>query len=78
MQIAAKKTNRIFFNTNEERLLYLATLYNGGLHLSPERVKRQQESKYFPRVGTKFNYASVCLEFYRNMYLAGKFQTKID
>lgn len=64
IKFVRKKTANIRFETNEEKLLYWATLYNGGLYLSSEQVNIYMSKKQFPKYGVMFNYAQVSLEFY--------------
>lgn len=67
VQLAIRKTAHISFVNDEERLLYWATLYNGGLHLTSDGVERLRKLKGFPHFSKCFNYAEVCLEFYNRI-----------
>ena len=67
IQIAIKKTAGISFASDKERVLYWATLYNGGLHLTPDDVEKHKRLKGFPHFSKRFNYAEVSLEFYEEM-----------
>lgn len=67
MQLAIRKTAGISFANDEERLLYWATLYNGGLHLTSDDVGRLRRLKGFPHFSKRFNYAEICLEFYKRI-----------
>lgn len=69
MLLANRITANVHFANEEERLLYLATLYNGGLHLTPDNVEKLKKTKGFPHFSKRFNYAEVCLEFYHKIVL---------
>lgn len=60
-----KKTANLSFVNNEEKLLYWAMLYNAGLYLSHKNLNYYLSRKQFPRYSEQFNYAQICLEFYR-------------
>lgn len=51
--------------SEEDALRRIATLYNGGLHLTPAAVRRLQARRQFPRYGRTHNYSEAALEFYR-------------
>lgn len=68
IEIARSKTSNISFNTTEEKLKYWATLYNAGLHASENKIYCLYEIDGFPRFSSNsFNYANICVEFYRNI-----------
>ncbi len=67
IEIARKKTSNLSFKTAEEKLKYWATLYNAGLHASENKIYGLYDIDGFPKLSSKcFNYADVCMEFYRN------------
>lgn len=68
IEIARAKTLGITFANTEEKLKYWATLYNGGLHSSESKIISLYEVEGFPKFSfNSFNYADVCVEFYRNI-----------
>lgn len=66
-KIALKKTSGIKFKDNNEKLKYLATLYNSGLNCSQTKVAEMQKKTYFPHNVRKYNYSDVALEFYKEL-----------
>ena len=67
IEAVRRQTADIIFSDDIEKLRYWATLYNSGLSLTPENVKKAQAKKLFPRFNKSFNYADVAVEFYRHI-----------
>lgn len=66
IDLARKKTKNVKFKTSEDKLRYWATLYNSGLNIGSDKVKRMMSEQHFPHYSRKkFNYADVAVEFYK-------------
>lgn len=67
VEIAKVKTSIMEFSNIEEKLKYWATLYNAGLQASENKIYSLYDIDGFPKFSSNsFNYADVCIEFYRN------------
>ena len=65
IEIAKRKTEKIKWGGQEEKLRYWATLYNSGFNIDSQQVKAIQKRKGFPHGVRKFNYSEVAVEFYK-------------
>ncbi|MDE7412921.1 MAG: hypothetical protein K2N05_03900 [Muribaculaceae bacterium] len=66
-RLAQKKTTKIKFKNNDEKLHYLATLYNSGIDITKEKAYKMMTQKRFPHFNPQFNYSAISLEFYKYM-----------
>ncbi len=67
IEIVKERTSKMIFKNQEEKLRYWATLYNAGIYTKESRILSLYEVEGFPSFSTNsFNYAEVCIEFYRN------------
>lgn len=66
-KLAQQKTSQINFKSSDEKLRYLATLYNSGLNITKERAYKMMTQKRFPHFNPQFNYSAISLEFYNYM-----------
>lgn len=67
IEMAKANTSGISFVSTEEKLKYWATLYNAGLDSSETKIYNLYEIDGFPKFSSNsFNYADICVEFYRN------------
>lgn len=64
MTIAKSKTVGMNFTTAADRVRYIATLYNAGLGLTPDGVRRHLRERRFPKYLKTHNYGDVAAEFY--------------
>lgn len=64
MTIAKSKTAGMKFGSEADRVRYIATLYNAGLGLTPDGVRRHLRERRFPKYLKTHNYGDVAAEFY--------------
>lgn len=63
-RLADIKASKLNFKNKEEKLRYLATLYNSGINISYEKAVEKMSQKRFPHFNPEFNYADISVEFY--------------
>ncbi|MBQ8674537.1 MAG: hypothetical protein IJ511_10965 [Bacteroides sp.] len=63
--LVRESTQEVAPSTPEATVAYWATLYNAGMDLTQEAVKKKQSLKEFPRMDRKYNYAELAVGYYK-------------